>query len=157
MCLGENSIFRPNFYVFLHISVTHKDILAQKDLEFCQAQPQPQLQLSWAEIALFSTNRATLLHPPTHPPTRIIERWTNAYHTWAIYQSIYISSLKLLHLDYFTNCSRLVQILFITCSHNLLRTCSQLFNIFSTIYLWIVSCFCLFLTCSLTCSWLVHE
>ena len=91
---------------------------------FCQAQPQPQLQLSWAEIALFSTNRAT------HPPTRIVERWTNAHNTWAIYQSIYISSLKLLHLDYFTNCSRLVQILFITCSRNLFRTCSQLFNIF---------------------------
>ena len=40
--------------------------------DFCQAQPEPQLQLSWAEIALFSNKRTTHPpgHPPTHPPTR---------------------------------------------------------------------------------------
>ena len=33
-------------------------------INYCQAQPQPQLQLSWAEIALFSTNRTTPFTPP---------------------------------------------------------------------------------------------
>ena len=34
----------------------------------CQAQPQPQLQPSWAEIALFSQLWGTT-HPPDPPPT----------------------------------------------------------------------------------------
>ena len=32
-------------------------------LDNCQAQPQPQLQLSWAEIALISSNTPTPIHP----------------------------------------------------------------------------------------------
>ena len=34
---------------------------------YCQAQPQPQLQLSWAEIALISAKFVTTHPPPTHP------------------------------------------------------------------------------------------
>ena len=43
-----------------------------KSISYCQAQPQPQLQLSWAEFALFPvwSCRHPPTHPPIHPPSR---------------------------------------------------------------------------------------
>ena len=48
----------------LVIIKTHTVVGRKERLIFCQAQPQPQLQLSWAEIALISSKTPT---PPTHP------------------------------------------------------------------------------------------
>ena len=41
-------------------------VLEPRSRDFCQAQPQ--LQLSWAELALISSNTPTYPHPPLPPP-----------------------------------------------------------------------------------------
>ena len=56
---------------------------------FCQAQPKPQLQLSWAEIALISSNTPTTRHPPG-----IVGKWKGF--------GISVDISRFLHLNYFT-------------------------------------------------------
>ena len=48
---------------------------AHQDDHFCQAQPKPQLQLSWAEIALMSSNTPT---PPNRTSSKV-ERLRDFY------------------------------------------------------------------------------
>ena len=57
--------FRP--VLKKNVFLARKLSILQYISQFCQAQPQPQLQLSWAELALTSNSTPTT-HPATQPP-----------------------------------------------------------------------------------------
>ena len=45
-------------------------------IDFYQAQPQPQLQLSWAEIALVSA-KLSITHPPNQPEIKKFKKFNS--------------------------------------------------------------------------------
>ena len=62
------NLFSPHIFTNkFDIDIMYRLIKFLVPLMYCQAQPQPQLQLSWAELALISAKTLTTNPPPTHP------------------------------------------------------------------------------------------
>ena len=134
---------------------------------YCQAQPQPQLQLSWAEIALISAKFITTHHigSATVPPRKVrnLRNWSNLsfLNWWLLVRNLFMLCLRLVH-DLFITCSLLVHDFFTICNdlfmtclwliHDLFMTCLQLVHNFAQLdYLkhfawnyffitWVMSC-----------------
>ena len=121
----------------------------------CQAQPQPQLQLSWAEIALLSQLWGTT-HPPAHPTPGIVvfklQQKQIVSREFKICSSQLVHELFKLVENFFMTCSQRFQNILTTCSFEnyFFMTCSQ-------------SVYDLFTTCTklpydlfTICSWIFH-
>ena len=88
---------------------------------YCQAQPQPQLKLNWAEMTIMSLLTGISHHPPTNPSRIVVWSSGLVHHLF--------ETCPLFGYDMFIACSWLVQNLFMTCTwlvYNFFMTCSLL-------------------------------
>ena len=101
LCDYVNWFISPNDLYVLHlwvqclaISVQIHDSISCLGWNHCQAQPQPQLQLDWAEIALLSLLWGTTIHLPytIHPTGIVVFQNVNLWHLHRLFINLFMTS-----------------------------------------------------------------